>query len=74
MVEAVLRDERRVLPCCTLLSGQYGVSDAFAGVPVTLGAGGVEAIHEFSLSDDEAAGMRAAGEAVLELVAATPTA
>ncbi len=72
MVDAVLLDEKRVLPCCTLLSGQYGVSDAYAGVPVTLGAGGVEAIHEFALSDEEASGMRAAAEAVLELVAATP--
>ena len=72
MVDAVLLDEKRVLPCCTLLSGQFNVSDAYTGAPVTLGAGGVEAIHEFELSDEEAAGMRAAGEAVRELVAATP--
>ena len=72
MVEAILLDEKRVLPCCTLLNGEYGVKDAFVGVPVTLGAGGIEAIHEFALSDEEAAGMRAAGDAVLELVAATP--
>ena len=72
MVDAVLLDEKRVLPCCTLLSGQFDVSDAYTGAPVTLGVGGVEAIHEFELSDEEAAGMRAAGEAVRELVAATP--
>ena len=72
MVEALLLDEKRVLPSCTLLSGQYGVSDSYVGAPVTLGAGGVEAIHEFPLSEQEQAGMRAAAEAVRELVAATP--
>lgn len=72
MVDAVLLDEKRVLPCCTLLSGQYGVSDAYVGAPVTLGAGGAETIHEFPLSDEELAGVRAAGEAVRELVAAIP--
>ena len=72
MVEAILLDEKRVLPCCTLLQGEYGVSDAYVGAPITLGAGGVEAVHDIPLSDDEAAGMRAAGEAVIELVAATP--
>lgn len=72
MVDAILLDEKRILPCCTLLKGQYGISDAFVGAPVTLGASGVEAIHEIALADDELAGMKAAGEAVLELVAATP--
>ncbi len=72
MVDAILRDEKRILPCCTLLKGQYGINDAYVGAPVTLGAGGVEAIHEIVLADDELAGMKAAGEAVLELVAATP--
>ncbi len=73
MVEAILLDEKRVLPCCALLSGQYGVSDAFVGVPVTLGAGGVEAIHELPLSDEELAGIHAAADAVRDLVAATPS-
>lgn len=73
MVEAVLLDEKRVLPCCTLLNGQYGITNAYAGAPVTLGAGGVEKIHDFELSDDESVGMRAAADAVLELVAETPT-
>ena len=74
MVESVLLDEKRVLPCCALLGGEYGISDAYVGVPVTLGAGGVEAIHDFDLSDDEAAAMTEAGKAVLELVAETPSA
>ena len=74
MVAAILLDEKRVLPCCALLSGEYGINDAYVGAPVTLGAGGIEAIHEIDLSDSEAAGMKAAGEAVLELVAETPAA
>jgi malate dehydrogenase len=74
MVESVLLDEKRVLPCCALLDGEYGISDAYVGVPITLGEGGVAAIHDFDLSDDEAAAMTAAGEAVLELVAETPSA
>ena len=74
MVESVLLDEKRVLPCCALLGGEYGISDAYVGVPITLGEGGVAAIHDFDLSDDEAAAMTAAGEAVLELVAETPSA
>jgi len=74
MVESVLLDEKRVLPCCALLDGEYGISDAYVGGPVTLGEGGVAAIHDFDLSDDEAAAMTAAGEAVLELVAETPSA
>lgn len=72
MVEAILLDEKRILPCCTLLQGEFGVSNAYVGAPVTLGAGGVEAVHDIKLSDAELAGMREAGSAVLELVAATP--
>ena len=72
MVDAILRDERRILPCCTLLTGQWGVENAYVGAPVLLGAGGIEAVYESPLSESEAAGMRAAGAAVLELVAATP--
>jgi len=73
-VEAILLDEKRVLPCCTLLTGQYGVDGGYVGVPVLLGAGGVERIFEIPLADDEAAAMRVAGDAVKELVAATPPA
>ena len=74
MVESLLLDEKRILPCCAMLEGQYGITDAYVGVPVTLGAGAIEAIHEIPLAGDEAEGMRAAGAAVLELVAATPAA
>ncbi len=74
MVEAILLDEKRVLPACALLDGQYGVDGGYVGVPVLLGAGGVEQVFEIPLADSEAAAMRAAGEAVKELVAATPAA
>ena len=72
MVDAILRNERRVLPCCTLLSGQWGIENAYVGAPVLLGDGGVLEVYESPLSESETAGMQAAGEAVLELVAATP--
>ena len=72
MVDAILRDERRILPCCTLLDGQWGIENAYVGAPVLLGAGGILEVYEPPLADAEAAAIRAAGDAVLELVAATP--
>jgi len=74
MVDAVLRDERRILPCCTQLTGQWGVRDAYVGAPVLLGEGGILEVYEPPLSDGEVAAIQAAGTAVLELVAATPSA
>ena len=73
MVDAILRDEQRILPCCTLLQGQWGIRDAYVGAPVLLGEGGIQRVYEPPLSEDEVAGIQAAGEAVKELVAATPT-
>ena len=72
MVDAILRDERRILPCCTLLDGQWGIESAYVGAPVLLGAGGILEVYEPPLAASEAAAIRAAGDAVLELVAATP--
>ncbi len=72
MVEAILLDERRILPCAAYLDGQYGVSDGYVGVPLRLGAGGIQEIFEIALSDDEAAAMKVAGDAVKELVEVTP--
>jgi len=72
MVEAILLDERRILPCAAYLEGQYGVSDGYVGVPLRLGAGGIQEIFEIALSDDEAAAMKVAGDAVKELVEVTP--
>ena len=55
MVEAVLRDKKRVLPCAAYLEGEYGLSDLFFGVPVVLGAGGVEKVIELPLNAAEMA-------------------
>ena len=53
MAEAILKDKKRVLPCSAYLSGQYGINDIYIGVPVILGADGVEKIIELRLDDDE---------------------
>ncbi len=72
MVESILLDERRILPCAAYLDGQYGVDGGYVGVPLRLGAGGIQEIYEIPLSSEEAAAMKAAGDAVKELVDATP--
>jgi len=64
MVEAVLRDMKRVIPCAAYLEGYYGLSDMYFGVPVVLGAGGVEKVIELQLNDDEMALVRKSAEAV----------
>ena len=53
MVEAIVRDQRRVFPCCAWLTGEYGVNDLYLGVPVILGKNGIERIIELDLNDDE---------------------
>jgi len=68
MVEAILGDRKRVLPCAVLLQGEYGVDGLFVGVPVVLGAGGMERVIEIQLSDDEAAAFQHSAGAVRELV------
>jgi malate dehydrogenase len=74
MVDAILRDERRILPCCALLTGQWGVRNAYVGAPVLLSAGGIQRVFAPPLPDDEVAGIRVAGKAVRELVSAIPNA
>lgn len=69
MVAAILRDEGRVLPASVLLRGEFGIEDTFVGVPVRLGAGGVEEIIECDLSADELAALQASAEHVRETVA-----
>lgn len=66
MAEAICRDQKRLLPCAAFLDGQYGLSDVYMGVPVILGAGGVERIIELDLSEEEAAAFRASAEVVAE--------
>jgi malate dehydrogenase len=72
MVDAVMLDERRILPCATLLNGQWDVNGGYVGAPVLLGEGGIQKVFAPPLADDEVAAIREAGKAVLELVAATP--
>ncbi len=68
MVEAILRDRKRVLPCSAYLQGEYGIQDLFVGVPVKLGARGIEKIFEAKLTEDELAALRRSAAAVKELV------
>ena len=68
MAEAYLLDKKRVLPCAALLSGQYGVRDLYVGVPVVIGAGGVERIVEIALDRDEKAAFDKSVAAVRELI------
>ena len=68
MVDAICLDEKRVLPCTALLEGEYGVDGLYMGVPVKLGAGGVEEIVKLKLSADEKRMLRASAAAVREVV------
>jgi malate dehydrogenase len=67
MVEAILHDRKRVLPCATYLQGEYGVDGLFVGVPVVLGAGGMERVIEIKLSADEQAAFDKSAASVREL-------
>ena len=69
MVDAVLLDQKRVLPCTALLQGEYGIDDLYMGVPVKLGAGGIEAIYELELTDSEQAALDESAAAVRDVVA-----
>lgn len=70
MIDAILLDQKKVLPCCAYLQGQYGISDLYVGVPVKLGAGGVEEIVEFSLSANELSALQNSATAVRSLIRA----
>ncbi len=69
MVDSVVLDEKRVLPCTAYLEGEYGIDGLYMGVPVKLGAGGVEQIVELDLGDDERQALAASAAAVREVVA-----
>jgi malate dehydrogenase len=71
MAESYLLDQKRVLPCAAMLNGQYGVDGLYVGVPVVLGAGGVERIVEIELSASEKTDFDKSVAAVKELVAVT---
>jgi len=68
MVDAICLDEKRVLPCTAFLEGEYGVDGLYMGVPVKLGARGVEEIVKLRLSADEKKMLRASAAAVREVV------
>jgi malate dehydrogenase len=68
MVDAVMLDQKRVLPCTAYLEGEYGIDDLYMGVPVKLGAAGVEEVVELDLDSDERAALEASAAAVRDVV------
>ncbi len=70
MVASILRDEKRILPTCVQLTGEYGLDDVFVGVPAKLGSSGVEEVIELDLNDEEMAALHSSADAVRETVAA----
>lgn len=68
MVEAILKDKKKILPCSVYLDGEYGISGLFVGVPVKLGAGGVEQIIQIKLTDAEKSALHKSANAVKELI------
>jgi malate dehydrogenase len=64
MIRAIVHDEKKILPCAALLNGEYGIEGIYAGVPVVLGANGIERVVEFKLSAEELAALRKSSEAV----------
>jgi len=67
MVEAILKDKKKIVPCSVFLQGEYGIRDLFVGVPVKLGARGVEQIIEIKLTPEEDAALKKSAAAVKEL-------
>ncbi len=68
MAESILKDKKKILPCAAYLEGEYGINNLFIGVPVKLGANGIEEIIEIQLTDDEKAALSKSADAVQELV------
>ena len=68
MAESFIRDKKRVIPCASLCEGEFGVDGYFIGVPTVIGAGGVEKVLEFSLTDEEKAGLNKTLDAVKKTV------
>jgi malate dehydrogenase len=74
MVDSIMLDEKRVLPCTAYLEGEYGIDGLYMGVPVKIGAAGIEDIVELDLSDDEQAALEKSAAAVREVVGVLTTA
>jgi len=68
MVESILKDQNKVLPCAAYLEGEYGIRELFVGVPVKLGARGIEKIYEIGLQPDEQAALEKSAKSVQELI------
>lgn len=68
MVEAIIFDKKKILPCAAYLEGEYGITGAFVGVPVKLGTSGIEQIIELKLTEEERAALKRSADAVRELV------
>ncbi len=68
MVESILKDKKKVLPCAALLEGEYGVNGLFVGVPVKLGSNGIEKIYELKLTAQEQQQLNKSAAAVQELI------
>jgi len=68
MVDAILQDQKRILPCAAYLQGEYGLNDLFVGVPVKLGAKGIEEVVELDLADSERSALEKSADSVRELV------
>ena len=68
MAESILKDKKKVLPCAAYLEGEYGINGVFVGVPVKLGASGIEKIYEIKLTPEEQAMLKKSASAVQELV------
>jgi malate dehydrogenase len=68
MVEAILKDKKKILPCCVYLEGEYGIKGLFVGVPVKLGAKGIEEIIQIKLTPEEQSALNKSADAVKELV------
>jgi malate dehydrogenase len=73
MVDSIMLDEKRVLPCTAYLEGEYGIEDLYMGVPVKLGAGGIEEIVELELSEDERRLLHESADAVRDVVGVLST-
>ena len=68
MVEAIMLDKKKIVPCSVFLQGEYGVKDLYVGVPVKLGARGLEQVIQIKLTPDEDAAFKKSAAAVKELV------
>jgi len=72
MVEAIVKDKHKILPCAAYLEGEYGLNETYVGVPIQLGKSGMEKIVEIELTDDERDALHASAESVRELIEMIP--